>query len=394
MGRFGLPSGRTRAVLLVDDEPMNLQVLREFLEDAWQVHVAASGAEALEIALRTPLDVVVTDHRMPGMTGVELLEALRGRRVDAAGIVLTGFADLQAVESAINRANAFRFLRKPWDADEVLHAVDQASAWVAQRRTIERLVALLAERSDALAASLERVEAQQRMLLDLERLGTLGQLSAGVTHDLRNVMVALRCAEWEIAEASVSPSLRETMTVGVSGVDNLLRTLTALHEYARSGSLALQLASVDPAAVVQDALAIARMDLAYRLRDVVCELSPGLPPLRGDRQKLTQVMVNLVRNALQATAERARVRVAARQRQTGEIEFAVEDEGPGVAREMRARLFEPFNSSKGGAGLGMGLYMARLIVESHRGTISVCDRPSGGARFEVVLPAPSSTPLA
>jgi signal transduction histidine kinase len=390
--RFGVPSCRTRAVLLVDDEPMNVQVLRGFLEDAWQVHEASSGAEALAVAARVPLDVVLTDHRMPGMTGVELLEALRQRRVDAAGIVLTGYADMQAVESAINRANAFRFMRKPWEPAEILHAVEQASAYVAQRRTIERLVPLLAERTEALSASLARLETQQGMLVELERMSTLGQLSAGVTHDLRNVMVALRSAEWEIAESTVSPSLRETMTVGVSGVDNLLRTLSALREYARSGSLKLQLqlATVDPAAVVRDALALARMDLAFRLRDVACELAPGLPPLRADRQKLTQVLVNLVRNALQATEKRAVVRITARPRAGGEVEFAVEDEGPGVAAELRERLFQPFTSTKGSGGLGMGLYMARLIVESHHGTISVADRPSGGSRFEVVLPAASS----
>jgi signal transduction histidine kinase len=388
--QFGVPSCRTRAVLLVDDEPMNVQVLRGFLDDAWQVHEASSGAEALAVATRVPLDVVLTDHRMPGMTGVELLEALRQRRVDAAGIVLTGYADMQAVESAINRAKAFRFMRKPWDAAEILQAVDQASAHVAQRRTIERLVTLLAARTEALSASLARVEAQQGMLVELERLSTLGQLTAGVTHDLRNVMVALRSAEFEIAESTVSPSLCETMTVGVSGVDNLLRTLSALHEYARSGSLALQLATVDPADVVRDALAIARMDLVFRMRRVACELAPGLPPLRADQQKLTQVLVNLVRNALQATEQRADVRITARRLAGGEVEFAVEDEGSGVAAELRERLFQPFTSTKGSGGLGMGLYMARLIVESHHGTISVANRPSGGSRFEVVLPAATS----
>jgi signal transduction histidine kinase len=377
-------------VLLVDDEPLNLMVLRGFLEDGWTVHEASSARQALSIAAEVPLDVVLADHRMPGMTGIELLEELRRRRPDIAGIVLTGYADMQALESAINRANVFRFLRKPSDAAEIVEVLDQASAFVGQRRTIERLVNLLAQRTDELSGSLERLASQQQMMMELERLGTMGRLSAGITHDLRNVMVALRSAEWEIGQSAVSDTLRETMTAGVAGVDSLLRTLQTLHDYARTGSLSLQLGSVAPASVVSDALAIARMDLRYRLRRVECEVCDALPPLRGDRQKLTQVVVNLVRNALQATEAHAGVRVIATRGASHDVVFAVEDEGPGVPPEIRERLFQPFVSSKGSGGLGMGLYMARIIVESHRGRISVGERPGGGARFEVVLPSTES----
>jgi signal transduction histidine kinase len=384
--QLGVESQRTGGVLLVDDEEFNLKVLRSFLDEAWHVYEAASGAEALAVGAGVPLDVIVTDQRMPGMTGVDLLEEFRRRRPDVAGIVLTGYADMQVLESAINRANAFRFLRKPWEPADVLQAVEQASAQVVQRRTIEKLVGLLARRSEELHASVEQLKTQQQLLLGLERLGTIGQLASGITHDLRNVMVALRTAEWEMAQTAVSPALRETMTVGLSGVDNLLSMLQTIHEYARTGALSLQLKAIDPAAVVKDAIAISRMDLLFRLRKVECTVGPNLPKLRADRQKLTQVLVNLVRNALHATQDGASVRVGARRVADGQVEFAVEDDGPGVAPEQRAKLFQPFVSSKGEKGLGMGLYMAKLIVESHHGRIELADRPKG-ARFEVVLPA-------
>jgi signal transduction histidine kinase len=107
--------------------------------------------------------------------------------------------------------------------------------------------------------------------------------------------------------------------------------------------------------------------------------------VRGDRQKLTQVLVNLVRNALHATNPGQKVRVTAERRDEGVV-LAIEDEGPGVAAEMRDRLFQPFASTKGDQGHGLGLYMSKLIVVSHRGRIDLVDRPRG-ARFEVVLPA-------
>jgi C4-dicarboxylate-specific signal transduction histidine kinase len=107
--------------------------------------------------------------------------------------------------------------------------------------------------------------------------------------------------------------------------------------------------------------------------------------VHGDRQKLTQVLVNLVRNALQATAQWRQVSIEA-SRLNGHVIFAVEDEGPGVTQEARQTLFQPFVTSKGG-GMGMGLYMAKLIIDSHQGEIAVIDRPQGGARFEVRLAA-------
>ncbi len=389
--RLGVEPQQTGGVLLVDDEDLNLRALRSFLEDRWQVHVASSGAAGLEVAEKVPLDVVIADHRMPGMTGVEMLEELRRRRPDVAGIVLTAFADMQALESAINRASVFRFLRKPSQPAEIVLAIEQATALVSQRRTIEKLVQLLAHRGDELRVSLEELQAQQQMLLHLERLGTVGRLTAGVTHDLRNVMVAFRAAEWELASTPQLPQgLREIVTLGLAGVENMLRSLQALHEFVRTGSLAVDLQEIDPALVVTESLTIAKMDPAFKSHVVSADVSRDLPRIRADHQKLMQVLVNLVRNALHATRPEQAVRVSARARPEGGVEIAVEDEGPGVPREIRARLFQPFASGKGDEGLGLGLYMARLIVMSHRGTIELVDTPRG-ARFVVTLP-PAAEP--
>src|SRR5437588_3140799 len=192
VARMGVADTRTRGVLLVDDELSNTKVLRSFLEDDYTVHEATNGEEALRIAESIPLDVVVTDQRMEGMTGVDLLERLRTLRPDVAGIVLTGYADTNALMMAVNRASVFRFMRKPWEPAEVLEAVQQACLHVAQQRTIRVLVGLLAGRTDELGRSLDELRTSQQQLLHLERLGTMGQLAAGITHDVRNGRVSLR----------------------------------------------------------------------------------------------------------------------------------------------------------------------------------------------------------
>ena len=106
----GVGETRSGGILIVDDEQPNLIVLRNFLEAGYRVHEAQAGAQALQIARAVDLDVVITDQRMPEMSGVELLEQIRDLKPDVAGIVLTGFTDPPALISAINRARVFRFL--------------------------------------------------------------------------------------------------------------------------------------------------------------------------------------------------------------------------------------------------------------------------------------------
>jgi signal transduction histidine kinase len=384
VAQYGVGEPKNRGVLLVDDEKPNLTVLRGFLESGYIVFEAESGEKALEIAETADIDVVIADQRMPEMTGVEMLEKLRERKPDVAGIVLTGFTDPPALISAINRARVFRFLKKPWQPEDILESVRQACEFVFQTRAIKRLVALLARRTEELSASLELVEAAHQQLLHLERLGTMGRLAAGVTHDLRNVMVSVNFIERELEQRGAAPDLLESVHVGAQGITNLVETLEAMHHFAKVGGLQMSMDRVVPAQVVQGAIAISRMDLNFRSRRVEVEVEQDLPDVTGDRQKLIQVLVNLVRNALQATERSRRVLVRA-QRDAGDIVFAVEDEGPGVPKDLQERIFEPFVSTKGETGMGMGLYMARLIVEGHRGKICCTNRPAGGARFEVRL---------
>jgi signal transduction histidine kinase len=382
----GVGETRSRGILIVDDERQNLIVLRNFLEGGYRVFEAQSGIEALEVAKSAELDVVITDQRMPEMTGVELLEKLREIKPDVAGIVLTGFTDPPALISAINRARVFRFLKKPWQPDDILEAVRHASEHVHQTRAIQRLVALLARRTEELDASLAQVRNAQTQLLHLERLGTMGRLAAGVVHDLRNLMVSLGYVESVLQQRQVAPDVLESVQVGLHGIGNLIHTLEAMHQFARSGGLTVEKARLAPSLVVQDALAIARMDMGFRAHKVAVKVEDGLPTVHGDRQKLTQVLLNLVRNAVQATGQWRHIGIEALRR-NGHVVFAVEDEGPGVPAELKKNLFKPFVSSKGEGGMGMGLYMAKLIIDSHQGEIAVLDRPQGGARFEVRLTA-------
>ena len=110
-------------ILVVDDEAEILFSLRGLLRQEFELHTAESGAEALDIMRRHVIHVIMTDQRMPQMTGVELLQQARGECPEAVRIVFTGYADIKAVIDAINQGQIFRYLTKPWDPEELVAAL-------------------------------------------------------------------------------------------------------------------------------------------------------------------------------------------------------------------------------------------------------------------------------
>lgn len=383
--RYQVAPTLTGAVMVVDDEAPNLVLLQDFLDGEYTVIAARSGPEALDLLESHAIDVVVSDHRMPAMTGVELLTEIHARRPDIAGILLTAYTDTPVLISAINQARVFRHMRKPWQPEELLETVAAASQHVRQGRLIQSLVGLLAERTEELVAAMESVRAAQQRMLHMERLGTMGRLSAGVTHDLRQLIAFLVQIEDRLPGSRAPREVSDALRVGVSGMRNLMGSLSTINQYASEGMLQMVFDVVQPAEVVRDAEAVLKLDVTLRERSFSVQVQDALPSLRADRQKLVQVVVNFVRNAVQATEVNQRVLLAASRDPDGSVVFSVDDEGPGVDPGLEHRLFEPFASTKGEQGMGMGLYMARMIAESHRGVVRASRSTLGGARFELKI---------
>lgn len=373
-------------ILIVDDDRPNLEVMRSFLEPDYRVIEALSGDEAEAFLGEVGLDVIVTDQRMPGLSGVELLQRARQRRPDVAGVVVSAYADIPALMAAINQAGAFRFLKKPWQPADLLQAVAAASVHVGQQRAIASLADQLATKNQQLQASLDELRATQSQLLDMERLVATGRMAAGIAHDLRNAMNGLMLLELELASRPVDADLADILHVGMASLRNLLDQLQSLGTYSRQKRLSMALDRVDVAKAVRQALAFMHLDMDLRRRVLEVDTpEEPLPVIIGDRAKLVQVVVNLVRNATQATEPGQRIWVSVRGSAAG-LTVRVEDEGRGLPEGLSLQLFEPFVSTKGDDGLGLGLYMARLVAEHHRGTLTAVARAPRGSVFELFLP--------
>jgi DNA-binding NtrC family response regulator len=165
-------------VLLVDDEPEILFSLRGLLRQEFDLHAVESAAQALEILRRHPVHVILTDQRMPQMTGVELLRRAHAECPEAIRIIFTGYADIKAVIDAVNHGEIYRYLTKPWDPDELVAVLHQACEHfdrVAEgqrllrdlRDYLRRCNGLLQSAPDGQAA--DAVQTGQTLLARLER---------------------------------------------------------------------------------------------------------------------------------------------------------------------------------------------------------------------------------
>lgn len=127
-GKPALPKKEKHSLLLVDDEPDILFSLKGLLRQEFELYTANSAKEAMQVLAEHPIQIVMTDQRMPEMTGVELLGKVRTEFPEAVRIVFTGYADIKAVVDAINTGGLFRYITKPWDPDELIEVLHEAGA--------------------------------------------------------------------------------------------------------------------------------------------------------------------------------------------------------------------------------------------------------------------------
>jgi signal transduction histidine kinase len=346
-------------VYVVDDDPLVLASVGRLLEveTPYRVRTFDAARDALAAMAADPPDVLLTDLSMPGMDGLELLRRAREAAPGAARIVLTGFADKDSAVRAINEGKIYQYLEKPWDNAQLLATISHAL----------------------------EVRALQDQLVASERLAAVGRLASGIAHEIGNQLSLLGYAELLAERFADDPEIRELTDPLMAARRRLSGMVASIREFVRGANSSYQKEPTSLLSIADEALAILRFEPALKLRVLVRE--PADPDVRvsANRDKLLQVILNLVRNALQATREGGHLRLGVHG-DDGHGLLEVEDDGDGIAPEHLDRIWEPFFTTKGETGTGLGLGICRRIVEEHGGTISVRANPQHGVTFVVALP--------
>lgn len=238
-----------------------------------------------------------------------------------------------------------------------------------------------------IAAQMETMTATRARLAQSEKLAALGQLAAAIAHEVRNALAVIRSAAQGLNEGlpAADADAQRACSFITAEIDRLGSVVSSLLSFARPPRLAPRPVAVG--SLFDQAVLLARQELDAKEIRVVRHEPGVLPSVQADSDLIVQVLLGLLSNAADAVPRGGVVQLDARA-EDGVIEIGVADSGPGIPEPLRARVFEPFFTTRD-KGTGLGLAVARQIVEAHAGRIDVAERPGGGALFRISLPQAS-----
>jgi signal transduction histidine kinase len=395
------PDARMDAVniLIVDDEPKNLMVLESVLEDpSYRLIRALSGDQALLALMAHEFAVLVLDVRMPGMTGFELAAIVKERRKTARIpiIFLTAYYNEDQNMMEGYGSGAVDYLHKPVNPGVLrskvavfaeLHRKERALQ--AANRALADLNASLDrrvhERTEALKASEEALRLSNRRK---------DEFLATLAHELRNPLAPIRNAVQILRlKGLIAPEQQWSFGIIDRQVKAMARLIDDLMDVSRinQGKLDLRLERVELGKVLEEAVETARPLIDECGHALVVELPNGSAPMYADATRLAQAFLNLLNNAAKYSDRGGRIELVATPR-NDRVEVLVRDSGIGLAPERLDSIFELFSQvesalSRSRGGLGVGLSLARRLIEMHGGTISAQSEGLGhGSQFIVELP--------
>lgn len=372
-------------ILAVDDDEGNLVVLEEFLCDDYDIVTTTSPAEALQLVRSGEFDMVISDQRMPDITGVELLREVRKLHPDTIRIIISAYSDAKAMLDAINVGEVYRFILKPWDPDQVEAVVREGLDYRLQRLVIQRLVNELHKKNLDLEAAMKTLRTTQDRLLQTAKLATVGQLTSSIVRELKNHVTGVKLLADAVEKADVPAEFSEFVQLGVASAETLFELIGGLNAFAHKDRWKLKRNSCDLNKLVETGLRVAHLDERAGQRNITLVAEPGLPGAIIDGEKVRQVVVNLVLNALDATGAGGRVEITTFSADARTVSFRVRDNGAGMSPEVLEQLKGPFVSARE-EGLGLGLQVCRRVVEAHGGKMDILSAPDQGTAVTIELP--------
>ncbi|QLR89682.1 two-component system sensor histidine kinase AtoS [Escherichia coli] len=227
-----------------------------------------------------------------------------------------------------------------------------------------------------------RKETQRRMA-QAERLATLGELMAGVAHEVRNPLTAIRGYVQILRQQTRDPIHQEYLSVVLKEIDSINKVIQQLLEFSRPRHSQWQQVSLN--ALVEETLVLVQTAGVQARVDFISELDNELSPINADRELLKQVLLNILINAVQAISARGKIRIRTWQYSDSQQAISIEDNGSGIDLSLQKKIFDPFFTTKA-SGTGLGLALSQRIINAHQGDIRVASLPGYGATFTLILP--------
>jgi signal transduction histidine kinase len=369
------------SILYVDDEQHNLNSFKAAFRRHYKILIANSASEALELLKTEIVHLIITDQRMPEMTGVEFLEHALQLYPESIRIILTGFSDVEDIIRAINTGRIYRYITKPWNEQELKMTIDLAL--------------------ESLALKLSNKELQQQALenqLSIESAKFKDQFLANMSHEIRTPMNAITgMTKLLLKRDQDGENLKYLSAIKQAG-DNLLVIINDVLDISKIEAGKIDIEKIP--FILLDVMEGVRSTMAFKAdeKNINLELNTDLSiqQMEGDPTRLNQVLLNLIGNAIKFT-DKGKVIVNTKllksevNDQLEFIRFDVIDSGIGIATEKLSSVFDSFSQASSDTtrkygGTGLGLTISKQLVEMMGGQISVASSLGEGATFSFTIP--------
>ncbi|MBK7985697.1 MAG: hybrid sensor histidine kinase/response regulator [Ignavibacteria bacterium] len=396
-------------VLYVDDEEHNLVSFKATFRFDYRVLTALSGHEALQILRENSVDVIISDQRMPEMTGVEFLVHSRDIAPEAIRIILTGYSDIESVVSSINKAQVYRYIGKPWEENDLKMTMDSGIDNLRLVRENRALLEHLAQYNKTLEAQVaQRTEQLQKKTDELERLNhEVLNMNTGLIKLNKEKSHFLALAADEIKKpidsinhtavqlvkniSTTSPAKAQDSLVSISQTARRIREIIANLIELNQSEISVNVNPVrfDIGMILQT------IDLTYRQQakakniQIEFKRASNLNMVRTDPQHIETILTQLVSNAVKFSPEHSTITTTCMQ--NGDLLLCeIIDEGPGIPDSEKDLVFQAYSklSAKptgGESSVGLGLALVANLVRALRGKVWF-ENQTKGTKFIIELP--------
>ncbi len=376
-------------VLYVDDEKVNLKIFELTFKKDYNIITCNNSRKALSILKKMgEIPVIITDQRMPHMTGVELLEESLSISPDSVRILLTAYSDTGDLLNAINKGRVFSYLVKPWKEVIVRTALKEAFDKYFMVKENKRLVSELINKVGELKNTQKQLMEAQGKLINQGKRVAIGNLAAGLSHEVKNQLIPISLLDFlrdEVSEEGIK--IINQVNEGCKRIVGLIDEIRALSK-GEEPNYSIQSMAVTK--VIEESVFLSKLD-------------PDVKPIKisldhqykgsvmMDKNKIIQVLLNLIRNAAHAVSKNENAVITLKTERNGRFAILhIIDNGIGIEKDTLMKIWEPFFTTKGENGTGIGLDIVRRIIEGHHGTISCLSEPNEGSVFTFTLPLPDN----
>jgi len=366
-------------VMIVDDEEdFRNAIVRRLKKRGLNVIAADCGETALSYMESQPVDVIVSDVKMPGMDGIDLLKIIKNKYPASEIILLTGHANASDGVSGI-KEGAFDYLSKPISLEHLIVKINQAKETIFRRLEKQKEVSFK--------------ETIKQKMIATERLASLGTLAAGVAHEINNPLAIINEACGWMTTILSYENMKDIprkidLDKALKKIDNsVIRARQITHhllQFSRKPDCRITDVSIDE--LITETIQLLKKEISLKDIQISEQKSSLLPSIGSDPGLIRQIFLNLLTNAIHACQTKGTITIDVYPENNG-IRADINDSGVGIPEENMDKIFEPFYTTKSpGEGTGLGLFVIKGIVEQLKGTISLNSKYGEGTAVSIFLP--------